>query len=144
MLATIAIALDQRCPPAAHRRQPPRTALIGPASRRPPSDYFRKVKSHARAELGLTRPGHDHACRLSRVRDAGALFIVAERDTRRVAYRHIQALREKILMLREAPTRGTHLALLRWSAARKTGCNRSRQDPLPPGATEPLSPTGGA
>ena len=39
----------------------------------------------------------------------------------------------------EAPTRGTHLALLRWSAARKTGCNRSRQTPLPwsDGTTEP-------
>ena len=29
------------------------------------------------------------------MRDAEALFIVAERDTRRVAYRHIQTLREK-------------------------------------------------
>ena len=38
------------------------------------------------------------------MRDAEALFIVAERDTRRVAYRHIQTLREKILTLREAPT----------------------------------------
>jgi len=49
----------------------------------------------------------------------------------------------RFLILREAPTRRTHLALLRWSAARKTGCNRSRQAHLPwsDGTAEP---TGGA
>src|SRR6266851_902937 len=45
----------------------------------------------------------------------------------------------RFLILREAPTRGTHLALLRWSAARKTGAIAQGRPPLPwsDGTTEP-------
>jgi hypothetical protein len=60
-----------------------------------------------------------------------------------VAYLHIQALREKNFDAARGANAGNALCIAQMErAARKTGCNRSRQDPPPPWGDGTAEPNG--